>query len=410
MSQTNRKGTNLQSVKWQNRAVVLETLWRYQPISRKDLAERTHLTAATLTNIVTELLAAGVVEEIGQGEQRLGRRPTMLSFIKDCRYLIGVNLSRTELCIGLFNMALERQYLLSHPITLEAGEKPVEKFVDLIFQAITNSQVDAHLIAGIGISAPGPLSLKDGVIYSPPNFAEWSNLPLAKIVTQAFNLPVWLDNDANANALAEHWLGAGRPYNNFVYVESHSGLGSGIILNGHLFNGSAGIAAELGHTSIDRHGPRCACGNYGCVELYSSGPAVVRSVREAHADGADTILADWLGSDLDGLTFIQVIQAAQQGDSLARQALYNAACALGLALVNVINLLDPEAVIIGHQLHMAGDLCLQPIREIIAQQAFPQTAARFNVLASELAPPVGITGAACRALSCLLQEPTLLER
>lgn len=396
-------GTNLQSVKWQNRAAVLETLWRRQPLSRKDLADHTHLTAATLTNIVAELLDAGIVQEIGHGAQKLGRRPMMLSFVADSYYLVGVNLSRTDLSIALFDMMLQVQYLLVRPCGLRIGDA-AETLIYLIHQAIEESGLPPQRIIGIGISSPGPLSVKEGVIYAPPHFAEWSNVPLGKLMQQAFNLPVWLENDANANALAEHWLGAGRNYNNFIYVENHSGLGSGIVLDGRLFNGSAGVAAELGHTSIDRHGPRCPCGNYGCVELYASGPAIVAQVQHAHAAGMPTSLVRVAGPDLRTLTFDHVIEAAQAGDPLAADTLREASRALGLGLVNAINLIDPEAVIIGHKLNAAGELALDPIRQVISQQAIPQAAARLNILASQIPEPVGVTGAACHALSSLLRD------
>jgi len=332
----------------------------------------------------------------------------MLTFVAEHRYLIGVNLSRTDLSIALFDLMLHAHYRLECPITTRIGGGAAETLIHLIRQAIRESGVDAERIIAIGITSPGPLSVEEGVIYAPPSFAEWSNLPLGRLVEQAFNLPVWLENDANANALAEHWLGAGRSFNNFIYVENHSGVGSGIILDGRLFTGSAGVASELGHTSIDRHGPRCPCGNYGCVELYSSGPAVVANVRQRHASGDSTLLTQTVGDDLCGLTIDQVIVAALQGDPLSVEVVQEASRALALGLVNAINLIDPEAVIIGHKFSRLGEICLGPVREIIQQQAWPRVAARMNILASRIPEPVAVTGAACRVLSALLQDPSLL--
>ena len=404
------RGANLQAVKWQNRSVALETLWQHQPISRKDLAERTHLTAATVTNIIGEFVAAGIVHEIVPGEPGRGRRPTLLAFVDDTACLMGVNLSRTELSIAVFDLVLNCHYHVTHPITTRTSGGAAETLIDLIRDALSASRIDPRRLVGIGVSSPGPLSVNEGVIYAPPQFAEWSNLPLGKLLTQAFKLPVWLENDANANALAEHWLGAGQPYNNFIYVESHSGVGSGIILGGRLFTGSAGVAAEIGHTSIDRNGPRCPCGNYGCVELYSSGPAVVQMVRAAHSTGSPTGLTAVAGAALEHLTFDQVLEAALAGDDLAQRVIESAACSLALGIVNAINLIDPQAVIIGHKLNRVGELALAPMREVIQQQTIPQAAARLNVLAGSLEGPVGVTGAACRALSGIFQEPNLLLR
>ncbi|MBI5957214.1 MAG: ROK family transcriptional regulator [Chloroflexi bacterium] len=409
MPPTYPRGANLEQVKWQNRAVVLETLWRFQPLSRKDLAERTHLTAATLTNIVSELIAAGLVHEVGLGEQLLGRRPMMLSFAPEGYMLIGANLSRTELSIALFDLLLRVHYVLIRPINFRVGSA-AETLIHLIGQVITLSKVEPARVLAIGISSPGPLSVEQGVIYAPPQFSDWSNLPLGRLVEQAFNLPVWLENDANANALAELWLGAGRAYNSFIYVESHSGVGSGIILDGRLYAGSAGVGSELGHTSIDRHGPRCPCGNYGCLELYASGPAMIERARTLYHNEEPTRLIHLAGPNLRDLTLDHLIDAALEGDSLALHVIQDACRSLGAGLVNAINLLDPEAVIVGHKLNRLGELALAPIRDVIQQQAIPQAAARPNILVSQRPEPVAVTGAACRALSGLLHRPDLLLR
>lgn len=399
------KGANLQSVKWQNRAVVLETLWRHQPIARKDLAARTQLTAATLTNIIAEFVDTGIVHEIGPGEPGRGRRPTLLTFVADSAYVVGLNLSRTDISVGVFDIGLDCHHLITRPATIATSSSLAETLIDLVHLAIDQSQIDPDRIAGIGISAMGPLSAKDGIIFSPPTFSQWSNVPLGTLMSDTFDRPVWLENDANADALAEHWLGAGKPYNNFIYVESHSGLGAGIILNGRLFTGSNGIAGELGHTSIDRNGPRCDCGNFGCVELYSSGPAIIRRVREEFKAGKPTQLTLCAGNDLERLTFDQIIQAAQDSDPLAVDVIQEASHALGLGLVNAVNLIDPEAVIIGHRLNRTGDICLAPIREVIQAQAFPQAATNLIILAGDLTESVGVTGAACCALNGVFQQP-----
>lgn len=411
MSLAPRQGSNLQHVKWQNRAAVLQTLWRYQPLSRKDLADRTHLTPATLTNIIADYLATGLLQEIGLGEQTVGRRPMMLSFVPEYGTIVGVNLSRQRLRIALFDLRLRMLQLNDWPIdTRIAGGDAADTLIALLRQVIDESGAGPGAIRAIGISSPGPLSMAEGVIYAPPHFDEWSNLPLGQRVQQAFELPVWLENDSNANALAEQWIGAGQTFNDFIYVENHTGVGSGIILNGRLFTGSAGIASELGHTSIDRHGPRCQCGNYGCVELYSSGTAIVQQTRARHAAGRDTALTATAGPDLTLVSFDHILDAARAGDALAIDVLRDASRAVGLGLVNAINLIDPEAVIIGHKLNKVPDICLPVINDVIQEQTIPQAAARLNVLSSALSEPIDVTGAACRALSGLLQRPELLAR
>ncbi|NDJ75599.1 MAG: ROK family protein [Chloroflexi bacterium] len=400
-----RRGVNLQSIKWQNRGVVLETLWRQQPLARKDLAARTHLTAATLTNIVTEFIDAGIVQEVGPGEPGRGRRPTLLRFAADSAFIIGVNLSRTSVDVGVFNMALDCLHLITHPVDVYQAQPVPDTLADLIRQALVESAIDVTHAAGIGVSGFGPLGAKDDVRPSPPSFAQWNRLPLVDLLGKSFQLPVWIENDANADALAELWLGAGRSYSNFIYVVSHSGLGAGVILNGRLFKGSTGIAGELGHTSIDPYGPHCDCGNRGCVELYSNEPAIVRYVCDRFKAGRSTGLTQSAGNQLEDLTLDRVINAALDGDDLAREAIVQACHALGLSLVSAVNLLDPEAIIIGHKLNRTGTMGLSVIRAVVQERAFPQAASNLEILTGELTEFVSVTGAACCALSGLFQEP-----
>jgi len=391
-------------------ALILKTIRDEGSISRADIARATGLTAPTVTKIVSELLQAGLVEETGQGKSEGGRPPILLSLNPTSYYIIGVDLARTGIhgIVTDLNAQIIRRVnadsSLSHPIDIT-----LETLLDVLSQLITDSPVDRKRILGIGIGAPGPLSSSQGLIISPPNFSGWSNIPLRRIVEKEFGIPTYLDNDANACTLAEKWFGDGQPYDRFVYIAAGTGTGAGMIINGELDSGANDIAGELGHTTVDINGPRCSCGNYGCLELYTSGTAVVERARRALSYGQQSHIRDLVEDDLDAITLSTVIEAGLAGDQLAEQVLRETGRYLGVGAVNAINLFDPEVVFIGRELSLAGDLVLDPIRQMVAERAFSVAAERAKVLPAKLkgdAPVIGATVLVLKELFNVRSRPS----
>jgi glucokinase len=279
-------------------------------------------------------------------------------------------------------------------------------------QALQEANVTLEQIAGIGIGAPGPLNGRTGVVYSPPNLPGWTNTPLRDIFFAAFNVPVYVENDANAAALGEFMFGAGRGSQEIVYVTISTGIGGGIISNGQLLQGTSGSGGELGHMTIDWHGPRCNCGNTGCWESITSGTAIARRAHERIASGkgkslldyaltqqstdesadtpADRLRAQNYPTHLNART---VAEAAQAGIPEAKEIIAEAAEGLGVGLVNIIHIFNPERIILGGSVMKIGEPLLQPALRLVAERAMPVPQQSVKVVLAELGSDVGLIGA-----------------
>jgi glucokinase len=219
------------------------------------------------------------------------------------------------------------------------------------------------------------------------------------MIQEEFGLPTSLENDANAAALAEHRFGAGRGVDHMIYVAASTGIGGGFILDGRLYRGATGAAAEVGHMTILPHGPRCGCGNRGCLEALASGTAIAREARERIARGTPTLIAELAEGDLDRITAKMVAQAAEQGDGEAREIIDAAMIYLGVGMANLVNLLNPQLLVIGGGLTKMGARLFDPVRRAVDRQAFPATAAAVEIKCAELREEVGLLGAAAVAMA-----------
>ena len=212
----------------------------------------------------------------------------------------------------------------------------------------TASEARADAISGIGICAPGPLDPRSGIVINPPNLPGWRNFPLASEVAKVYNLPVRLDNDGNAAALAEALWGAGRGFKNIVCATIGTGIGTGIVFDGRIYHGRTGAAAEGGHNTIDYRGPRCGCGKLGCIEAFASGPAIARRASEKIIkEGRSSSLLDLAGGNPHNITSEMIGKAYESGDSLAKEVLQETAMFLTVWLGNIVDLLEPDVLIIG---------------------------------------------------------------
>lgn len=239
-------------------------------------------------------------------------------------------------------------------------------------------------IQGIGVSCGGPLDTKTGVVHSPPNLPDWQNVPVKAFFENALGLPTVVENDANATALAEWRFGAGQGANNLVFVTMGTGIGGGIILDGKLYRGTNDLAGEMGHQTILLNGPKCGCGKRGCLEALASGPAIARLARESMRYGRQKRVLELAGGKPNDITAAHVVEAAQAGDAFARQVLEEAGTYMGIGLANIIQILNPERIILGTIAVHAGDLILEPIRAAIREYAWKRSADVCQVVPAAL--------------------------
>jgi glucokinase len=249
-------------------------------------------------------------------------------------------------------------------------------------------------IAGVGVAVAGPTDHERGIIYEPPNIEGWGReTPFGPRLAGELGETVFVENDANAAALGEAWVGAGRGVRDLVYITVSTGIGGGLILDGRLYRGAHGTAGEIGHVIIDPNGPRCHCGNRGCLEMLASGTAIARQAREAVARGEATSLQRFAACP-DEITAAAVGDAARDGDPLAFDLYLRAGTRIGIVLSNLLALLNPRMIIVGGGVSKAGDLLFRPAREAIRARVYPHPALDVVVTPAELGDDVGIIGAA----------------
>jgi len=313
------------------------------------------------------------------------------------RFVLGIDIGGTNLVVGCVaenGSALHAE--ASEPTHAEAGSSDVvDRLVTLAERSIarTRREVPGARIVGVGVGAPGPLDTRSGIVLLTPNLG-WVNLPLRQIIHDRLGLPAALDNDANCAVLGEWWVGAARGTRHAIGLTIGTGIGGGIILDGHLYHGASDVAGEIGHTTIDTEGRRCKCGNYGCLEAYASGPNIAVRAREALEAGAESILPGQVGGDLERITAQTVYEAAARGDELALEVVNDTAKFLAVGVANLLNVFNPEVVVICGGVTLAGDHLFVPLRREVSRRAFKPAVAACRIVPGELVGTAGVYGAA----------------
>jgi glucokinase len=313
------------------------------------------------------------------------------------RFVLGIDIGGTNLVVG--SVAEDGSSMVasaSEPTHSEAGATDVvERLVGLAERAIANTRREAPgaEILGVGVGAPGPLDTKRGIVLLTPNLG-WVNMPLRQLIHDRLGLPAALDNDANCAVLGEWWVGAARGARHAIGITIGTGIGGGLIIDGRLYHGASDVAGEIGHTTIDTEGRRCKCGNYGCLEAYASGPNIaLRAVEELEA-GAESRLRALVGGDLTKITAQTVYQAAADGDELALEVVNDTAKFLGVGIGNLLNVFNPDMVVVCGGVTLAGDHLFEPLRREVARRAFKPAVTACRIVPGELAGTAGVYGAA----------------
>jgi glucokinase len=315
------------------------------------------------------------------------------------RWIAGVDLGGTNIVVGLLPVeGGEVLGLRSRPTESARGAKfVVDRMVAMVDEAIAEVTA-AHgatrdAVAGVGIGSPGPLDRKSGTVINTPNLG-WRNFPLRDLIANGLHLPATLDNDANCATYGEWWLGAGRNVQNLVGFTLGTGIGGGIVLNGEIFHGCSDVAGEIGHMTIEANGRRCKCGNYGCLEQYASGPAIATRAIEGIETGVETVLIEMVNRKLEDITAATVYEAAVHGDAFAQEILHETAKFLGAGVANMINILNPEMIVIAGGVTKAGDRLFGPLRAEVRRRAFRSAQECCQIVPAVLNGTAGVVGAA----------------
>ncbi|MEO8139555.1 MAG: ROK family transcriptional regulator [Gemmatimonadota bacterium] len=381
---------------------VLHLIWEQRKISRAEIARLTGLSRSTVSEIVTGLLATGLVAEVGEGPSRGGRRPVVLEFQDDAFVILGVDMGASHVSVVLTD-------LRGGVLAWEHRDFPVrsdpEGTAALILEFCRACLVKwggkRRRLVGIGVGVPSPVDPRSPDRLSPQVLPAWRGRSVLDQLELEFGVTVLVDNDANLGALAEHWWGAGRGLDDFAFIKVATGVGSGHFLGGRIYRGATGVAGEIGQMTIDPHGSLCMCGNRGCLALYVGTQALVARAKR--------LLPEFPGSVLAGTepTIGAIEDAALADDPLAMKVVLEAAEYLGIAVADLINLMNPAAVIMGGRLSRLGERLLAPLREAARRRTFVGADAASHLRTGELGPRDVAIGAATLVLDAALTDPSL---
>ncbi len=398
------------TVKSINKHAVLDMI-RFQSggISRVEAAQKLGMTRAAISMIVNDLLDLGLVREakhLLSGNS--GRPARLLEINPEYGKVIGIDLGASHVNLLITNVAAQILYEQEVPIDIAEGpEKVLDKVDELVQQGIRQSGIAWDTVLAVGLGVPGPIDSASGTVISPPIMPGWDRYPISAVLEERWRVPVSLNNDAELGAIGEWAFGAGRGERFLAYIKAGTGIGAGLLLDGRIYRGATGSAGEIGHLTIDENGPQCTCGNYGCVEAYAGGRAIARTAREAIEKGLRTQLS---ALPPEKITALEVANAARRGDFLAQQIIERAGEHLGIAIAGVVNLFNPNVIIIGGGVAQIGDLYLEPVRRTVQKRSLSASARTVRITTALLGRRSSAMGAVVQAISLALHQAIEKEK
>jgi len=380
------------SARQTNRLRVIQALYRHPGTSRSALAELAGLSRPTVSAFLEELERADIVEayeDDGPRPSGGGRPPVLMTLVPRAAFAVGVDMGHEHLRVAVCD--LSGDVLSDEYSAIDVDHAPRESMdlaADLITRTLQSADVSREQVIGVGMALAAPVDGGTGRLFAEGILPSWGGVnPVAEMAARV-GLPVHLENDANLGALGEHVLGAGQGVEEMAYVRLSAGIGLGLVLGGHAFGGSSGIAGELGHVRVSREGPICRCGNRGCLEMFASPNAVARLV----------------GPDV---SVTRLLALAGSGDRGATTAIAEAGELIGEALATLVTLLNPKLIVVGGDLATTGEVVLDPIRAAIARYAVPPAGAAVEVVRGTLGERAEVLGAAALVLG---ESPQVLAQ
>lgn len=414
MSRQPLTGSNSSKVKSHNQRAILLALLRHKLVSRVDLAQLTGLSSTTITNLIAELLEQGIVTEEGtemfQRRSGAGRPRTALRLVPEARYAVGIHIGVGKIRVGVADL---RARLVScdsfvHPLD-KSAETVIDQTIRLIDRVISQSRVPRQNVIGIGVGASGLVNPETGFNILAPNLG-WRDIPLREWLATRLDIPVCVDNNVRAMALGEALFGAAQNVRVLAFVYGRIGVGAGFVVDGQLFRGSGAGAGEIGHTKIILDGGLvCRCGKRGCLEPLVSEPAMLQQAQELASRDKNSLLAFYLGQSQEP-TIEQVFEAARAGDQPTQEMLTGQARYLGIALANLVNILNPDLILLGGIFSQGEDLLLPRIEETMRQQSFANLGKQVQLSPTSFGKQAGTIGGAALALTSFFYQQHLVTK
>ncbi len=393
-------------VKHINKHTVLDLI-RFTPggISRAELAQRMNLSRSAMTIIVNDLLNSNAVHETEPRTKQSGRPPIILEVNASKGYVVGIDMGASHISLILTDFGAQVIDEIEAPFIIGDGPTACINHANSHLEdLLKKNNLSLKDIHAIGLGVPGPIDNQTGMVYVPPIMPGWDGFPIKQHLERKWSLPVSLNNDSELGALGEWAYGVGRGENHLAYIKVGSGIGSGLLFNGQIYQGATGSAGEIGHLTIVENGPLCDCGNYGCLEALAGGKAIARQAQDAIKTGHRTLLSGMGPVEL--LTARDVASAARRGDLVSQNIIAGAGRYIGIAIAGLVNLINPQIVVVGGGVAQVGDLLLQPIRDAVAQRSLKASARTVKINTAVLRRRSSGMGAIAQALSIALHKVT----
>ena len=384
---------------------VLRSIWHQHQISRAEISRQLNLSRSTVTENIKELLPTGLVAEVGIGKSSGGRKPIVLEFQDDAKVILGIDIGATHVSVAMTNLRGKLLFWKEKEYPVREDAEGTHKLInELCNESLSSQNLGYDKLLSIGVAVPSPVDPIRPEYLSESIIPGWHGKSGLERLREKYGVPVYLDNDANLGALAENWWGAGKDVNDLIYIKISNGIGAGYIFGGKLYRGSRGIAGEMSHMPIDPNGSLCGCGLRGCLATVISAWALVERVK--------ILTTLYPGSPLvnGDPSIIDIENAALDRDPLAIQVVSEATNYLTTAVTSLVNLMNPEMVIIGGSLSRLGELVLKPIREKMEASSLVRTISKTQLKTSKLGSKGIAIGAATLAIEQAFFDPKILRK
>ena len=365
--------------------------------SRHGMAERLGFSRSKANGLIAGLVEQGLLTEAGLQQSSGGRRAENLQLHGNLGVLVGVDIGATSLDVAVLRLDLSVMVQRTEVIDVRQGPGVVlARMRALMRDVLAESGATAKAVVGIGIGVPGPVNFGIGQLVNPPLMPGWDSFSIRDYLREDYAAPVFVDNDVNLMALAESWR-LQRSLSNFLVIKVGTGIGCGIVCHGEVYRGATGSAGDVGHICVDQAGPRCHCGNLGCVEAMAAGPAIARLATEAAETGQSVALADILRAQ-GHIDATDVGLASRAGDAAANSIIQRAGSLIGQMLASVVNFFNPSHVFIGGGITRIGPLFLAAVRQSVYQRSLALSTRHLEIQYTPLGAQGGVVGAGVLAM------------
>ena len=390
-----------------NLSLIMNRLHRHTPISRAVLADVTGLNKSTVSSLVNELIERKFVHELGILSIGIGRPSVQLELNPQAGFIVSAEIGVGFVSVICSNFTADIVWRCREKVPIELGQHAIlERVLELLRTGIEAGKAtpQSPSLLGVAVGIPGLIDMNEGKLLFAPNL-RWRNVPIRQQLQKEFpDVPVFVDNEANMAALGEYFFGAAEDYNEILYLSAGVGLGGAIVRDGQLMRGTTGVAGEFGHMTMDPHGELCNCGNRGCWETQVTQSAVFRAIRQAIGAGATSSLQ----ASLADLTMQMVVDAAKQADQLAIQTLNRVGHDLGIGIASLVNVLNPDLVLVGGIISLAGEFIMPSIEAELNTRALRSNASAVTILSAKHGQDACVMGGVATVYQRVLSQPSNL--